>query len=389
MSYLEEYRDEIYGCTTLRCGGCGTSCPGFAGGFESNTPRGRMRIARGVLEGELELTDALVERVFLCNMCGHCKMRCAFSPVDVVYALKAEIVKAGKAPPEVYAMLESIKDHNMCFKPHEDRLNCLPEELREPREAEVLFFLSCHAAYHRPESVHSTAKILDAAGVRWTTLGLEERCCGVSMIQYGLPEKGEELLTHNVRAINEAAATLGVTTMIASCPGCATMFKDWPRKYGLSLDVEVLHTTELFHRLIEAGKLRFKEWDTTCTYHDACWLGRMQGVYEEPRESLKAIPGLRLVDSEPNRDMSPCCGSIPWWTGRTASLGLKVDPRHVRHAHINTRKKLQQIRETGADSLVVACTGCLILERMMTARHGKVDVKLISDALAERLITEE
>ena len=80
------------------------------------------------------------------------------------------------------------------------------------------------------------------------------------MIQYGLPEKGEELLTHNVKAINEAAAALGVTTMIASCPGCATMFKDYPRKYGLSLDVEVLHTTELFHRLIEAGKLRFKEW---------------------------------------------------------------------------------------------------------------------------------
>ena len=387
MSYLEQYEDAIYGCTTLRCGGCGTSCPGFtAEGFESNTPRGRMRIARGVLEGKLELTDVLVERVYFCNECGNCRLRCSFDPVDVIRALKAEIVKAGRAPREVHAKFESIKNHhNLCFAPHENRLDCLPEEMRAPREADVLFYLSCFAAYAVPSSVRATARILDEARVRWTTLGKEERCCGLAALQYGFLEKGEELVRHNVAAINNAAGNLGVSKMITSCPTCAACFKMLPQRFGLTLNVEVLHSTELFHQLIREGKLRFKEWNTTCVYHDSCYLGRWQGVYEEPRESLEAIPGVHLVEAEPNREFSQCCGSIPWWSTRPSS---GVDERHVRLSERIARKRIQQIEETGADTCVVSCTGCLTLGRTIEGRRSKTKVMMISEALARSLISE-
>jgi len=373
----------------LRCGGCGITCPGFtAAGFESNTPRGRMRIAKGVLEGKLELTDALVERVFLCNQCGYCKLRCTFSPVDVIYALKAEIVKAGKAPQEIYAMAKSVQFHNMCFKPHANRLDCLPEEMRTPRKADVLFFLSCYPAYEVPSSVQATTKILNEAGVKWTTLGKDEWCCGLPMLEYGLPEKFREHFEHNVNAINKASENLGVTQMIASCPGCATAFKIYPKRFGLTLNVEVLHTTEFFNQLIKEGKIRFKEWKTKCTYHDACFLGRWQGIYQEPRECLKAIPGVQLVEIEPNKDFSSCCGSIPWWDVHPG-YGVHLDVKHIRLTHKITLKRIKQIEETGADTVVVSCHGCLTLGLMLRGKHSKIDAKLISEALAQNLISKD
>lgn len=243
MSYLEQYEDEIYACTTLRCGGCGVSCPGFvAAGFEANTPRGRLRIAR-------------------------------------------------------------------------------------------------------------------------------------------------ELLEHNVAAINEAAASLGVTRMTTSCPGCAAWFKLYPARFGLSLNVEVLHTTELFDQLIRDGRLGFKEWDTTCLYHDACALGRRLGVYEEPRECLKAIPGVRLIEAETNRDLAACCGSVPWYSGAQPP-GTRANASHVRQVHRITRQRVQEIEETGADTVVAACTGCArVLGGMMKGSRSQTEVLLISDALARNLVS--
>ncbi len=386
MSYLREYEDQIYGCTSLRCGGCGTSCPGFTAiGLESNTPRGKMRIARGVLEGTLELTDALVERVYFCVQCGQCAHRCAFTPLHVVDALKAEIVKAGRAPRQVYVMSESLKEHNMCFRPHAQRLDCLPEEARTPREAEVLFFVSCHPAYKSPETVHATAKILDYAGVKWTTLGEDEWCCGIPMIQCGMPDKAREYFVHNVEAMNRAARTLGVRTLISSCPGCNSGFKVYPKRFGLNLDLEVLHTTEYFHRLIQQGRLRFKPWETRCAYHDACQL-RWQSIFDPPRACLEAIPGLDLVELETKREFAACCGGIPWWGSWATASGVRPDVRVVRLLHTITNSRVREIEDTGASVVVVGCRGCLTLDSMCKGKQNGIKVLLISEALERHLL---
>lgn len=389
--YLKKYEKQIYGCTSLRCGNCGISCPGFAaGGFESNTPRGRMKIARDVLEGKLELTEELGERIYLCNQCGYCQIRCSFNPVDVFFALKAELYKAGKAPQEVYTKAEAcVKNHNMCLKPHEERMNCLPEKMRTPRKADVLFFLSCIPAYRRPESVQATAEILNAAKVKWTTLGEEEWCCGLPLVQYGLPEKAEEQLRHNVEAINKAAQNLGVTTMIASCPGSFQWFKRYPSRYGLTLNVKVLHTSQLFAELVREGKIRFKDWKTTCVYQDACQMGRWAKVYEEPREVLKAIPGVNLVEAESNRDLALCCGSIPWWC-TPAPEGVYVEERHAELADKASRKRFKEFEtSTNANMIVTNCTGCQrILSKMAGEINPKIEVQMLSEVLASKLITQ-
>lgn len=274
----------------------------------------------------------------------------------------------------------------MCFQPHEKRLDCLPEEIRIPREADVLFFVSCIPAYIMPTSVLATAKILDAAGVRWNTLGKDEWCCGYPMLEYGMLKMANAMLRHNVNAINRAVSNIGVKKMTTSCPACTLWFKIYPAKFGMSLNVEVLHTTELFYQLIKEGKLRFKEWKTTCVHNDACALGRAQGVYQEPRESLKAIPGLHLVEAESNRDQTLCCGSVPWYTS-PRSFPIQVDSRHIDMAHKIMLKRVQQLEETGADTVIAACTGCVrVIGDMMKDRQNKTEVMLISEALARSLI---
>ena len=386
MSYLKQYENEINGCTSLRCGGCGIVCPGFtAEGLESNTPLGKMRIAKGVLDGELELTDALVERVYFCVQCGECTHRCTFAPTHVIDALKAEIVKAGRAPRQVYIMSESLKQHNMCFQPHEKRLECLPAEMRTPRKADVIFFVSCHPAYLSPASVHATAKVLDAAVVKLTTLGEDEWCCGLPMVQCGMPEKAGEYFEHNAKAINKAARDLGVTKLITSCPGCTTGFKMYPKRYGLTLNVEVLHISEFYAQLVREGRIRFKEWQAVVAYHDACQL-RWQEVFEAPRECLKAIPGVQLVEIEPNRDFASCCGAIPWWGSWEKSSGLRPDPRYVHLTHKITNKRIREIEESKADTVVVGCRGCLKLDSMMRAKRSPIKVMLISEVIEKNMI---
>ena len=114
MSSLKKYEKDIYLCTTCRDGGCGILCPDFdVLGFESSTPRGKMRIARGLLEGRLEITEALIRTIYTCTGCGYCATRCSNNPHDVMLALRSHLIEAGKAHDGYAPIFDSIrKNHN-------------------------------------------------------------------------------------------------------------------------------------------------------------------------------------------------------------------------------------------------------------------------------------
>jgi Fe-S oxidoreductase len=155
----------------------------------------------------------------------------------------------------------------------------------------------------------------------------------------------------------------------------------------LKLKVKVLHPSQLFAQLVQEGKLRFKNWNITCVYQDACQMGRWAKVYEEPREALKAIPGVNLVEAEQNRDLALCCGSIPWWC-TPAPEGVYVEERHAELADKVARKRFKEFEtSTSANMIVTNCTGCQrILSKMADENNPEIKVQMLSEVLASKLI---
>ena len=172
-------------------------------------------------------------------------------------------------------------------------------------ELEALYFSCCVPAYDSRlgNVARATARILQQAGITFGTLGKGESCCGESVRKVGNREVFESLAGSNIELFKKE----GVRKIIATSPHCYTTFKkDYPEMGG---DFEVVHVTEVLSELVEQRKITFtNEVNKKVVYHDPCYLGRHNGIYEEPRKVLKAIPGLELMDEINARENSLCCG---------------------------------------------------------------------------------
>ncbi|MCP4666068.1 MAG: (Fe-S)-binding protein, partial [Deltaproteobacteria bacterium] len=173
---------------------------------------------------------------------------------------------------------------------------------------------------------------------------------------------------HNLQKVAE----VGAKTIVFTCPSC---YHTWRHFY--KTDAKLMHATQLIHELVKDGKVRFqREINVTAAYHDPCDLGRNTGVYEEPREVLKAIPGLRFVELPMNRKFSLCCGG-----------GGNVEMTDPELSARVARVKLDMIKDVGAEMVVTGCQQCV---RTMTtrARREKIDLEvkdltgLVADSMA-------
>jgi Fe-S oxidoreductase len=202
-----------------------------------------------------------------------------------------------------------------------------------------------------------------------------ESCCGGRAYQIGFREESMKQLKQNMATMKKA----GVKMLVTACAECYHTFKVLGDKFGLRNGLEVLHTSELFSRLIKEGKLKpKKKMDITVTYHDPCHLGRLgephipwqgkqipghirlfdpprefkrgtYGVYGPPRELLKSIPGLKLQEMERTREFAWCCGA-----------GGGVAEFNPQFAAWTARERIREAEATGAETLVTACPGCEI-----------------------------
>jgi len=194
------------------------------------------------------------------------------------------------------------------------------------------------------------SRIMERAEVDFTILGGDEWCCGFPLIGAGMPGKMETLVEHNLKKVEET----GAKAIVFTCPSC---YHTW--KYLYNTDVKLYHASQMMDELIKDKHISFKEMDTTVTYHDPCDLGRNSGVFEEPREVLNAIPGLKLVELPLNRQFSVCCGgggnlemTDPELSGRVAQM------------------KLDAIKKTGAEMVVTACQQCVRTLASRARRQG-------------------
>jgi Fe-S oxidoreductase len=358
----------LYNC--YQCGMCTATCPWSEVRNESLRKMLRLtQLGAGGLEGEF---------LWLCTTCRACTARCPRG-VDIPNVIRAarEFVTAAGAEPDalktVRGRLSTV--HNPWGGDPQERnkwaegLNVRPFE----RGMDLLLFVGCTAAYDpRIRTVaRALVRILDAAGVRFGILGNDEVCDGDAALRIGDTPLFTSLAERNAATFRER----GVERVVTISPHSFTALRNEYPKLGASFEVE--HYTQLLARLADEDRLKLKpNGDSRVTYHDPCYLGRHNGIYEEPRKVLESIPGVRLEEMERNRADSLCCG------GGGGRIFLETPPGE-RFSDI----RIAQAERTGAQVLCSACPYCVLNleDSSKTVARSGLAVRDVAEFVAERL----
>jgi len=401
---LKELEAKIWRCTA--CGTCKVAynygppttcaeiCPaGVEFGFEGfMAAKGKIAFARGLLSGELQWDEALLDAVYRCTVCAGCQSQCQldhkpFIP-EIIEAMRRKAVKEGVGPlPAQRRLIQSMQSYNNPYQaPRRVRKDWVRPFKKAKRpikdinkeSAEVLFYVGCTGAINlAARSVPvSTASIFQKLGIDFGILGENELCCGSTALRIGDAGEFRRVAELNLETFRRLREERGVQTIVTSCAGC---FRAIKRDYSLSSGYEkalrgiaVRHTVEYLYDLYKTGKLSFTA-SLPCkvTYHDPChtgrhltkflvdedgsqrWEGAYLGLneeeclYEVPRELLRAIPGVELVEMERIRANSYCCGG-----------GGGVMTGYGDWAAKNASERIQEGMRTGADCMVSLCPFC-------------------------------
>ena len=357
MAKMPDMEDDILAC--IQCGYCNAVCPTYDEfKWESTSPRGKIYflkrfITQGIIEKlfkrEEEYKRGFVKSLYICAGCGACNRIC---PVRIELSDRWEQLKEwlfieGYAPLEGHKPIrERVAAHRNPFnEPVEKRDAWLPEEVELSSEPEILYFVGCTESYRRQEIATATARILDRADVKFMILGKKEQCCGSPLLRTGQTDiVKEELIPQNIENLKE----WGVNEVVTACSGCFnTITNDYPKVYG-KLPFKILHISQYVERLLSQGRIELKNpINKTVTYHDPCHLGRHVGVYEEPRNVLRSIPGIEFVEMQRIRVQSRCCG---------AGGGFKIAFNDK--ATTIGAKRVKEALETEAELMVTTCPFC-------------------------------
>jgi Fe-S oxidoreductase len=320
---------------------------------------GKMHIARALLEGDFDYEDApeLAEIAYRCTTCGACEMNCQRlqdkEPLKVTECLRAKLVEDGRGPmPAHQGLIKSINQYdNPWMQPRTKKAswaNGLKLKDASTEAVETLYFVGCTAALDISlrNVPQNTARILLKAGVDVGIFSKNEICCGSPAARIGERKTFINLAKRNVALLTER----GIKEIVTSCAGCYRALKfDYSEVPGIpETHYTVYHTVEYIDRLIKRGKLTFtKEIPLTLTWHDPCHLGRHCGIYEAPRNILRAIPGITLVEMERIKDQSWCCGG--GGGTRTAFIDFAVE---------TGKKRVGEAMKSGAEGIVTCCPFC-------------------------------
>jgi Fe-S oxidoreductase len=202
----------------------------------------------------------------------------------------------------------------------------------------MIYFRGCVVREKLKNIEFATEKILDVAEVDYEILENEE-CCGSFLLRTGFHNDAIEVMKKNLEKIKDEK-------ILVSCAGCYNTLKNDYKKF-LGVELDLIHTSQLFKDLIEDGKLELKKTSLKVAYHDPCHLGRHSGEYEAPRDVLKSTAN--LVEMMYNRDKSRCCGAGGGVKSAYPETSLKI-----------ARKRIEDVEDIDADILVTACSFCIL-----------------------------
>ena len=358
----------------FQCGLCDAVCPW-------NRVR-QFSMRKLIRDAAFGLSEVEGEDIWRCTTCGLCPSQCprGVKQIDVSVSLRRVASEYELFPTSVRsartARASIISEGNPLQGERGKRADWAQGLPVKPytEEMEVLYFVGCYLSYDpRMKKVAvATANILNKAGVAFGILGDKESCCGESIRKTGSEEVFKNLAKENIKAFIDH----GVKKIVVSSPHCYHTFKnEYPE---FMVNFEVVHITQYLLELIAAGRLELKgEFPQVVTYHDPCYLGRHNDVYEQPRDLLKMVSGLEFTEMEDFGKRSLCCG------GGGGRIWMDT-PQEERFSDI----RLKQARETGARVLATACPYCITNfeeSRLNLAYEDILEVKDITEIINEML----
>ena len=381
----DEFKDKHSYERCTHCGYCRHVCKVYNTSWsESDYAGGRNRIIKALDRGDIKFKkDDIIPPVFRCMLCGNCKVVCpvGVDTLSVFQNFRKEVVKRGAMPEKLKMMKSSIMENNNPFlEKHVDRFNwcdsCEEGAKAYERAKErittkeektpysVGYFMGCTSSYRNKELVSATSQVLDKLGVEFV-LFPEERCCGSVLFRTGLEEDANELVKSNTEMIRKS----GVKEVVFSCSGCFSTFNlEYSRIADYNLGFDLYHLTQYALKIVKEKNLkirytkRSKEDPLLITYHDPCHLGRYCGVYEEPRELIRMIEGVKLFEMKHNKDMAWCCGAGGGVKALYGDIAAEVGRDRItetRACMVRIREdRLKEALETRAEVLVSSCVFC-------------------------------
>ena len=385
---------DLYSCT--ECGRCQEQCPAFLTGKPLNPKMiivdARENLYKTVRDAPAEqrrdapqpqplIGGAIKEdEIWACVTCGACQNEC---PVliehvpKIVDMRRSLVLEESRFPKEAEGALRSIETQgNPYGLPRAQRMDWAKgldvKTVEEKPDAEYLYFVGCAASYDEANRAVARAFVglLQKAGVDFAILGRQETCNGDPARRIGNEYLYQMQAQQNIEAMNAAK----VRKVIATCPHCFNTIKNEFPQFGGNF--QVIHHTELLADLIREGKLTpSKAIEGKFTYHDSCYLGRWNDIYDPPREVVEAIPGTELVEIQRHRKRGFCCGAGGGRMWMEEKIGTRIN-----HARV------EQTLETGAPRVATACPFCLTMFRDGISAKGaeaQLQVRDLAQYLAD------
>jgi Fe-S oxidoreductase len=312
-----------------------------------------------------------------CTSCGECTINCPrdVRPSELIIDIRSGAVEAGRIPLSIQKALENtFVQNNPWGRPKTKRGHWVKElDIEVPHiaqtESKRLLFTCCIQAYDPRCMVipGNVARILHRGGVEFGVLGVEEACCGNEIRRMGELGLFEELQEQNISTFEK----YGIREIITLSPHCMNVLK---KEYG-DLPIKVSHYTELVAAMIGEGSITFeKSYVKKVIYHDPCFLGKQNNIFDEPRSILRAVEGLQLLEFKESRRISLCC------EGGGGRMFFEAENPYQR----NSVKRVDEAMRKGADILATSCPFCLMtLEDPATEKS--LPVKELSEIIMEVL----
>ena len=363
---------DLYSCAV--CGRCSANCPAKQSGKSlspkdviHNLKEHLLEVGPGLLAGKAEASPegqakkmvgdvVKEEEIWACTTCGACQEVC---PVGIEHIRKIIgfrrnlVLSQNKMPESAQLMLRNMQSRGnpwsgvQAMRLRGDWTSGLDVKvLGEGDKADTLFWVGCTGALveRNVKATLAMTRVLKAAGVDFAVLGDVETCCGDPARRAGYEFQFQIMAEQNI----EIFKSHNIKEIVTSCPHCYNTIKNEYPKFGG--DFKVVHYTQYIADLIKQGKLKLTgEMNSTLTFHDPCYLGRYNKIYEEPRWILKTIPKTKLEEMERSGNTSFCCG------GGGGLMWIEEQPGTTKISHM----RLEDVLKTGAETVVTACPYCL------------------------------
>ena len=347
--------------------------------FESHGPKGKNLIAKLLINNDdnLKLTKSLTERIFSCADCGYCDEFCMTGlPLEELrQALQHHVLKEEKNAeiPSHITRAQNIllKTGNIFGKSSSEKFSWLEDKsVLDKKNADVIYYVGCTTLYSQVQIAKAVVSLLKKMNVNFTILSAE-KCCGYPLYVTGDIENGIKSTEENIKMFKESGAKM----VVFNCPGCMKTFTKTYTNYTKNhFPLRYMHIVEYINKFLKERRISLRlDAKIRATYHDPCHLGRGLKIYDDPREALKHIENLELVEMPRNRERSYCCG------GGLTTTNPKIKDKV-------SASRLKEAEETNASLVIQACPTCTLnFQKAIKKKKSKLETRDITELFDDLL----